>query len=41
MYSNELDMKVREKAAEDYKEFCKKDGTYSKAIDKEIKIALD
>ncbi len=41
MYSNELEMSVREKAAEEYKDFCKKDGTYSKAIDKEIKIALD
>ncbi len=41
MYSNELDMKVRKKAADEYRAFCKKDGTYSKAIDKEIKIALD
>ena len=41
MYSNELDMNVRKKAADEYKEFCKKDGTYSKAVDKEIKIALD
>ena len=41
MYSNELDMKVRKDAAEKYKDFCKKDGTYSKEIDKEIKIALD